>query len=240
MGSKALLALTVVMLLLFALFEAMPIFSGVKAQLTGISYEGRPNIAIQSPQAYEITALDVMLNFRIEKPQTSWLCQADSTDYFNTLKSVEVRIDGVVYKSLPVNSDLSLPYEYSTVITGLGRGNHTLSVIAYCEGWGLDYMRPLENRKEDYYTFQAVYFAVLSASETPTPKPTVNPAPTTSHIESLKPTGTASSPVFADILSTNVLLLIIAIALIVIACLLAIIASLQLSTRKRNPANLQG
>lgn len=227
-------AVIIVSLLVISLFASIQTFQVAKAQFEGIEYHGLPVITIQSPKTDEIIASnDVAIVFTIEKPETMWISSVTSNDtaHFNKLSYVEIVIDGNSYKSLPVGSDLSSPYDYSTILTGLTKGTHSLAIRAECEGWDLWYMREFYNQKENYSVSEGITFSVFSVSEPPTEQPTMQPSQPNNH-----PTNNPQeSPMSGSFFTNDSLLIVISITLVVIAFLLAVIIFLLFYMRKRRP-----
>jgi hypothetical protein len=107
------------------------------------TYTAPPIISIHSPLDYETySSNDVSLNFTITKPEhgwlTSWTVSSDPEKVFkNKLSQVSIVIDGELYHSIDVDSDLSFPFSYHGNVN-LENGVHNLTIIAHCDGWDLE------------------------------------------------------------------------------------------------------
>ena len=133
------LALTIILALLFSLMIGTQFINLGRANpISEERWAESPIISIQSPVDDEtFSSNDVPLNFTITKHE-HWLIRGGKEEYKNMLSSVNITLDGKLYRQIEVVSNLSSPFSYSGILTNLPDGVHNLAIQTECEGWDLE------------------------------------------------------------------------------------------------------
>jgi hypothetical protein len=107
------------------------------------TYTAPPIISIYSPVNSETFSPNILINFTITRPDEGWLISWTVSGrpdilFKSMLNSVDVTLDGKLYRSIKANSNLTFPFSYSENLTNLSGGLHNLAIQTKCEGWDLE------------------------------------------------------------------------------------------------------
>ena len=141
MNRKVLLVGVLLSTLLFTGVAGTQVVNLAKANpLVELRWANSPVISIHSPSLNETFSSDeIPLNFTITKPeQYEWLLKGGSEDIRNLLLSVNIVLDGTLYRSIEVDSILPSPFSYFDTLTNLTYGEHNLTIQTVCEGWDVE------------------------------------------------------------------------------------------------------
>jgi len=129
------LASTLILALIFSVAATLQLDSVVTANpYTGTPFlppepnTDQPIVTVQSPNNTTYHENDVSLNFTVTQPD-SWLKSPYNISCW--IKGVEYEIDGQVvtlYEPSPSLHELPVTKQFSTVLTGVNEGQHTLQV----------------------------------------------------------------------------------------------------------------
>ena len=134
-------------------------------------FNAPPIIAIQSPLNNETFSFDnVLLVFTVTKPEVDmygkWIDDSSIyatyhwTDLRNKVINVTIALDGEMYRSIEVNSNLSSSLNFSLNMANLEVGAHTVQIHTLCEGVVLE-AHALWNYAISYSTSSdIVYFTI--------------------------------------------------------------------------------
>ncbi len=128
-----------------------------------------PSIILSSPLNMTYTH-DALLNVTVTKSET-WLSDPIGFGYESSsglaqkLISVDFLVDGKLWESIPADSVLATPFSYSTHLTNLTDGSHSLTVVANTKGVERDWI----GSKVYYVAANASSANVHFTVETPSP-----------------------------------------------------------------------
>jgi hypothetical protein len=147
MSKKKLLAVASISILLVTTLTGMQFANVARANpYEPYHFDMPPIISIISPLNNEVfsvnnetSSANIPLNFTI-KPDRVWLVGwNDSTGFYkNKLISFNITLNGNVYRSVDVDSDLSSPFNYTENLENLAVGTYNLTIIAHSRGWDLE------------------------------------------------------------------------------------------------------
>ncbi len=140
---------------------------------------GSPIITIKSPLNNKLVSSNtVVVSFTLTRPSSNWFI---GETYICAVLGVRIIVDGAVYSSVAVNSELPVPFSYPLNLTDLQNGLHSLQLNAYCRGVSI--MRGLPGDFSEYIYYEAlsdtVSFTVDAPEPSPEPTSTPTPTPTT-------------------------------------------------------------
>jgi len=169
---KTLTTVIIISALLFSALAGTELVNvGVANPYESYTYTVPPIISIHSPvNNRTFCSNNVPLSLTITKPDgwlISWSINGGSKVFKNKLTRLGIKLDGISYRSIAVNSYLSSPFSYSENLTNLADGFHNLTIYAYCDGWDLEghgfWERYLPYvASSDLVNFTVVNFSILS------------------------------------------------------------------------------
>jgi hypothetical protein len=139
---RALLTIAFVALLMLSAVTGMHFINSATANpVEAYTYTAPPIVTPYSPANNETLSPNVLLNFTITRPDHGWLIsfkKSTSEEFKNVLISVDIMLDGELYRSIEANSYLSSPFGYFENLTNLTGGAHSVAIQTDCVGWDLE------------------------------------------------------------------------------------------------------
>jgi hypothetical protein len=141
-----------IVLLIFGVQFIQPVESNGIVMHIPMTYDGPPIMTIESPSYRDVVSFNtVVVSFTLTRPGSGWTSELETS---NKVVSVSIIVDGAVYRSVDVNSELLVPFSYSLNLTDLQNGAHSLQLNAYCRGVNATITYPSHsvlNEKSLYY-----------------------------------------------------------------------------------------
>lgn len=183
MVRKRNLLITLVLCLAIVSFSINAVCASVSPPFEFVTpwvWDGSPNLTIESPTVNGTYTGTVMLNFTVEKSSYWFNNQSGNWDDFNLkntaieqkLKSVTYVLDGYL-TTIPVDSNLCLPYKGSVELANLTEGTHQLIVYTNATGVYRSFRGFFAQIQVNDSNKTAIVF---NFAPTPTPSPTIAPA----------------------------------------------------------------
>jgi hypothetical protein len=131
--------------------------AGANGYIINKTYNGSPVITIESPSNNELVASNtVVVSFTLTRASSNWVSELRTSC---AVSGVKIIVDGEVYRSVDVNSELPVPFSFSLNLTDLQNGAHSLQLNAYCRGVSMLLVYPgIQN--EQYTHYEALSDAV--------------------------------------------------------------------------------
>jgi hypothetical protein len=129
---------------------------------------------MKSPLNNKVVSFNtVVVSFTLTRPSSNWFIGETSC----WVSGVKIIVDGAVYRSVAINSELPVPLSYSLNLTDLENGAHSLQLNAYCRGVSM--IRGLPGDRSPYIYCEALSDTVSFTVDAPEPTSTPTPTPTT-------------------------------------------------------------
>jgi len=147
-----------------------PVEANGIVMFNSVIYDGPPIITLESPlNNATVSSNSVVVSFTLNRSASGWTSELGTS---NRVVSVDIMVDGAVYRSVDVNSKLLFPFSYSLNLTDLQNGAHSLQLNAYCRGVNATIRIPSHNvLNEQLLSYETLSYVVRFTVDVPADVP---------------------------------------------------------------------